>query len=86
MTAVSSTRSVATDNLRYLRVWAMSKFKQTTLFGSLAKDQDEHIYKHSANTYEKFIEMWWRQARRKAASSKQETIKEAQVCNESMKI
>ena len=33
----------------------MSKFKQTTLFGSLAKDQDEHIYKHPANTYEKFI-------------------------------
>ena len=41
----------------------MSKFKQTTLFGSLARP--EHIYKHPANIYETFIEMWWRQARGK---------------------
>ena len=63
----------------------MARFKQTTLFGSLAKDQDEHIYKHPANAYEKFIEMWGQLAKRKAASSKQEAVKEAQVCNESMK-
>ena len=35
----------------------MLKFKQTTLFGGLAKDRVEHIHKHPANTYEAFIEM-----------------------------
>ena len=56
----------------------MARFKQTTLFGSLANDQDEHIYKHPANTYEKF-EMWWQVSKKSAASNKQEAVKEAQV-------
>ena len=62
-----------------------TKYKQTTLFGGIAKDED-HIYKEPGNTYEKFIEMWWQRARaRHERGSKQDLLKQAQVqCNDSM--
>ena len=61
---------------------SMSKFKQTTLFGSVVKQKDlDYVYKEPQNRYEKFVQLWYERAKRSSActGTKQEIVKQAQV-------
>ena len=60
----------------------MSKYKQTTLFGGILKEEDhDYVYKQPQNRYEKFVQLWYQRARRSSTctSTKQEIVKQAQV-------